>query len=64
MRLTEFWRRMEQALGPVYARSFAKDHVISELGSRTVEQALVDGDDVKAVWRAVCDSLSLPASER
>lgn len=64
MRLTEFWRRMEAAFGPVYARSFAKDHVISELGSRTVEQALEDGDDVKAVWRAVCDATTQPASER
>jgi hypothetical protein len=55
---------MDGVFGAVYARSFAKDHVISELGSRTVEQALADGEDVKAVWRAVCDATRQPASER
>ena len=43
MRLTEFWRRMDDHFGPGYAESFARDHVMSELGGRTVHQALAAG---------------------
>ncbi|MCU1593040.1 MAG: hypothetical protein JWO12_432 [Frankiales bacterium] len=45
---------MERRFGVPYARSYAADMVLAELGSRTVDQALKDGDDVKDVWRAVC----------
>ena len=64
MRLTDFWDRMETQLGSLYARSYARDMVLAELGSRTVAQALADGDDVKAVWRAVCDATHAPARDR
>jgi hypothetical protein len=64
VRLTDFWQRMERKFGVAYARSYATDMVLAELGSRTVTQALADGDDAKAVWRAVCDSTAAPLSER
>lgn len=64
MRLTEFWNRMERRFGATYARSYAADMVLAELSSRTVVQALADGDDVKAVWRAVCDADAASVSER
>ena len=64
MRLTDFWNRMERKLGPLYARSYAADMVLAELGSRTVLQALADGDDAKDVWRAVCDATSAPLADR
>ena len=64
VRLTEFWRRMEVRFGASYARSYAADQVLATLGGRTVLQALADGDDVKGVWRAVCEVLEVPASER
>ena len=64
MRLTEFWKRMENRFGPAYARSYAADQVLSTLGGRTVDRALADGEDAKAVWRAVCDATGAPASER
>jgi hypothetical protein len=64
VRLTEFWARMERRFGATYARSYAADMVIAELGSRTVEQALAQGEDAKQVWRAVCDATAAPASER
>ena len=64
VRLTEFWRRMDTRFGEAYARSYAADQVLSTLGSRTVLQALADGDDAKHVWRAVCDATDAPASER
>ncbi len=64
VRLTEFWRRMDGRFGAAYARSYAADQVLATLGSRTVLQALADGDDAKSVWRAVCDATDAPASER
>lgn len=64
MRHTEFWARMEAALGPAYARTWAHQHVIASLGGRTVEEALAAGESPKTVWRAVWDTLELPASQR
>jgi hypothetical protein len=64
VRLTDFWDRMRQQFGDVYAESFAKDVVIRELGGRTIEQALADGEDVKDVWRAVCEVVEVPGPLR
>ena len=55
---------MERRFGVGYARSYAADMVLAELGSRTVDQALRDGDETKAVWRAVCDANDVPLSDR
>jgi hypothetical protein len=60
VRLTEFWRRMDEQFGPVYARSVAKDHVLAALGGRTVDQAFADGEDAKTIWRAVCEAFRVP----
>ena len=53
MRLTDLWSRLTEAFGPGYAESVAHDQVIPELAGRTIEEALADGEDVAAVWRAV-----------
>jgi hypothetical protein len=55
---------MEGVLGVGYYASWAQDHVLPELGGRTVNQALRDGDDAKSVWRAVVGNLGLPARFR
>lgn len=65
MRHTEFWERMEEALGSsAYARNWSEQQVIAELDGRTVRQALDDGESPKAVWRAVWETLGLPARQR
>ncbi|MFI9274805.1 DUF3046 domain-containing protein [Kitasatospora sp. NPDC052896] len=64
MRLTEFWRRMDEHFGSGYAESFARDHVMSELGGRTVHQALDAGWEAKDVWRVVCQVMGVPARLR
>lgn len=64
MRLTEFWRRMDEVFGDGYARSWARDVTIAGLGGRTVEQALADGVGAKQVWRAVCQQEDVPARLR
>ena len=64
MRVTEFWSRMEAALGPAYCRVWADQFVIADLGGRTVNEALRSGEQPKFVWRAVWTALELPPSER
>ncbi|WUH90550.1 DUF3046 domain-containing protein [Streptomyces sp. NBC_00433] len=64
MRLTIFWERMRAQFGDAYADSFARDHVMAELGGRTVHQALDDGWETRDVWRAVCAAMDVPAGRR
>ncbi|MFL6105501.1 MAG: DUF3046 domain-containing protein [Marmoricola sp.] len=64
MRHTEFWERMDLALGPAYSRSWASMHVIADLGGRTAQEALDAGVAPKQVWRAVWAVLELPARDR
>lgn len=53
MRLTDFWERLEQVFGAGYASSIASDQVLTQLGGRTIEQALRSGVETVTVWRAV-----------
>jgi hypothetical protein len=55
---------MNKQFGAGYAESVARDHVVDGLGGATVHDALARGDDVKDVWRAVCDAFDLPACDR
>ncbi len=64
MRHTEFWERMEAALGPTYARTWARQHVLGALGERTASEALAAGEAPKVVWRAVWAELELPPRDR
>jgi Protein of unknown function (DUF3046) len=63
MRLTEFWRRMEERFGVAYAASVAADYRLPALGT-TINEALATGVDTKDVWRAVCAEFEMPASLR
>lgn len=64
MRHTEFWSRMDAALGPAYSRTWADQFVMADLGGRTASQALADGVPPKQVWAAVWAALELPARDR
>lgn len=63
MRLSDFWDRMNAVFGP-HADSLAEYHVFSELGGRTIREALADGEPTKYVWRGVCEGLEVPAKQR
>jgi hypothetical protein len=63
MKLTEFWRRMEDRFGATYARSLAADYRLPELGS-TVNDALTAGVAAKDVWQAVCAEFEMPSALR
>lgn len=64
MREVELWSRMDEALGENYARVWAENTVLAELGSRTVIEAIAAGLDSKRIWRAVWAQLELPARDR
>ncbi|GAB3763226.1 hypothetical protein FB382_001266 [Nocardioides ginsengisegetis] len=64
MRHTEFWERMELALGSAYAKAWAGQFVMADLGGRTAAEALDAGVPPKQVWAAVWRALDLPASDR
>ena len=63
MRLTEFWRRMNERFGAGYAASVAADYRLPLLG-RTIDEALTAGVETKEIWRAVCAEFDMPASLR
>ena len=64
VRETDFWQRMDEALGRTRARTLATDLVIADLGGRTVSEALAAGVPVKEIWTAVWRSQGLPARLR
>ena len=64
VRLAVFWDKMRAQFGDAYAASVAKDYVLAGLGSRTVDQALAEGIEPKAVWRAVCEAFDIPERSR
>jgi hypothetical protein len=64
VRLTEFWERMREQFGAAYADSLARDQVLSQLGGRTVTEALEAGEPARRVWRAVCEAFEVPAKNR
>jgi hypothetical protein len=64
VRLTDFWERMQTQFGRAYAGSVANDQSIAALGGRTPAQALEAGEDVRAVWLAVCEHFEVPVAER
>ncbi|MGI3782602.1 MAG: DUF3046 domain-containing protein [Janthinobacterium lividum] len=64
MKETELWARLERHLGVGYYRVWAVEQNLSDLGGRTVAQALTGGVPSKDIWRAAWAALEMPASER
>lgn len=64
MRHTEFWARLEHALGSGYYRVWADQFVMGALGGRTAKEALDAGVDPKQVWAVVWEALELPDNQR
>ena len=59
-----FWQKMRGQFGDTYAASVAKDQVLTDLGGRTVDQALAAGVEPKEIWRAVCQAFEIPEGSR
>ncbi|WP_043845807.1 DUF3046 domain-containing protein [Crystallibacter crystallopoietes] len=64
MRLSDFWRLMDEEFGSNYSRVLAADLVLTSLGGRTAAEALAAGIPPKAVWLEVCEMQEVPAERR
>ena len=54
MRISDLRERILLSFGPQWAPSFSADIAISELGSKSVNEALDAGLEPDEIWRAVC----------
>ncbi|MFD1214564.1 DUF3046 domain-containing protein [Arthrobacter sp. GCM10027362] len=64
MRLSDFWRLMDDEFGAGYSRVLAADLVLAALGGRTAAEALKAGVPPKSVWLAVCEMQDVPPERR
>lgn len=60
MRLSEFWRRMDDEFGSGMARHLASSVVLAELDGRTADEALEAGESPRTVWEALCRKQDVP----
>lgn len=54
MRISDLRERINLSFGDVWAPSFSSDISLSELGSKSVNEALASGFEPDVIWRAVC----------
>ncbi|CAB4747726.1 unannotated protein [freshwater metagenome] len=54
MRISDLRERILLSFGPQWAPSFSADIAISELGSKSINEALAAGLEPDEIWRAVC----------
>ena len=54
MRISDLRERLVLSFGEQWAPSFSQDIAISELGSKTVNEALAAGLEADEIWKAVC----------
>lgn len=64
VRLSEFWRLMEDEFGAGYARVLAGELVLADLGGRSAQAGLEAGIDPRRVWLAVCEKQDVPPERR
>ncbi|MDQ0826490.1 hypothetical protein QFZ60_002663 [Arthrobacter sp. B2I5] len=64
MRISEYWRLMDDEFGAGYSRVLSSTLVLGSVGGRTADQALASGVDPRKVWLAVCDVQDVPAERR
>lgn len=64
MRESHLRALMAAEFGTGYADSVARDQVLTDLGGRTVEEALAAGVPPVQVWQALCTAMDVPPSRR
>ncbi|MCS6563357.1 DUF3046 domain-containing protein [Curtobacterium flaccumfaciens] len=64
MRVSEFWRAVDQVFGEAYGSVVTRDVVLEGLGGRSAVDALAAGIEARRVWDALCDSQDVPMDRR
>lgn len=64
MRISDYWRLMDDEFGAAYSRVLGNTLVLAGVGGRTAQQALAAGVEPRKVWLAMCDVQDVPAERR
>jgi Protein of unknown function (DUF3046). len=64
VRLSDFWRLMDDEFGAGYSRVLASELVLSDLGDQSAQQALSSGTEPRRVWLAICEKQDVPDERR
>ncbi|MEC5190583.1 MULTISPECIES: DUF3046 domain-containing protein [unclassified Arthrobacter] len=64
MRISDFWRLMDDEFGAGYSRVLSSSLVLAGVGSRTADQALSAGVAPRQVWLALCEVQDVPPEGR
>ena len=64
MRISDFWRLMDDEFGAGYSRVLSGSLVLAGVGGRTADQALRDGVPPRQVWLALCEVQDVPPERR
>ena len=54
LRISDLRERITLSFGDAWAPSFSSDIALSELGSKSVNEALAAGFEPDVIWKAVC----------
>jgi len=54
LRISDLRERITLSFGQAWAPSFSSDIAISDLGSKSVNEALASGIEPDVIWKAVC----------
>jgi hypothetical protein len=54
LRISDLRERITLSFGDAWAPSFSADIALSELGSKSVNEALAAGFEPDVIWKAVC----------
>lgn len=54
LRISDLRERITLTFGDAWAPSFSADIALSELGSKSVNEALAAGYEPDVIWKAVC----------
>jgi hypothetical protein len=64
VRISDFWRLMDDEFGAGYSRVLSNTLVLAGVGGRTADQALSAGVPPKQVWLALCEVQDVPPERR
>ncbi|MFB9818270.1 MULTISPECIES: DUF3046 domain-containing protein [Arthrobacter] len=64
MRISDFWRLMDDEFGAGYSRVLSSSLVLAGVGGRTANDALAAGYSPRDVWLALCDVQDVPPERR
>ncbi|HET6241810.1 MAG TPA: DUF3046 domain-containing protein [Arthrobacter sp.] len=64
MRISDFWRLMDDEFGAGYSRVLSSTLVLAGVGGRTADQALDAGVPPRQVWLALCEVQDVPPERR